>query len=119
MIATGAIVHAARICSKRIDRYRTSRLTPELNALYYWSAAAYAEAFAGHIAWSRFGSPTGFHGFPGTCMQRAFSTIIASELKLTTKAVPNDTAGELLSAGGAMDISRRWSEAQAPETRRQ
>jgi hypothetical protein len=30
----------------------------------------------------------------------AFSTITASELKLTTKAVPNDTAGELLSAGG-------------------
>jgi hypothetical protein len=30
-----------------------------------------------------------------------------------------DTAGKLLSAGGAMDISRRWSEAQAPEIRRQ
>jgi hypothetical protein len=56
MIATGAIVHAARICSKRIDRRRTSRLTPELNTLYYWSAAACAEEFASRIAWSRFGS---------------------------------------------------------------
>jgi hypothetical protein len=89
MIATGAIVHAARICSKRIDRCRTSRLTPELNTLYYWSAAVYAEAFAGHIAWSRFGSHPEFHRLRGTRMQWAFSTIIASELKLTTKAVPN------------------------------
>jgi hypothetical protein len=32
------------------------------------------------------------------------------------RALP-DFAGEFLSAGGAMDISRRWSEAQAPEAR--
>jgi hypothetical protein len=37
---------------------------------------------------------------------------------MTRKAAPSDTAGKLLSAGGAMDISRRLRFAQAPETLR-
>jgi len=48
-------------------------------ALALWSAAA----------WRRFGSPLWFYRFPGQKKQSAYSPIIATESKLTTKAAPS------------------------------
>jgi hypothetical protein len=46
------------------------------------------------------------------------SPVIAADSKMTTKAVPSDTAGKLSEVifcpGGATEISRWWSEAQPP-----